>query len=281
MSPEPAVISCPPTPQRPLLLGDTHADWAGLKAAIAHAVEIGADAIVSVGDLGFWPRDGNGQRLLTHLRKALTKAGLDLYFVEGNHDDLAVLFFGAHPQAGPFRQVAAPMRHALRGGVYHIPRGTRWTWNGVRFLGVGGGWSIDQDYTTEGVDWFPQETISQEEKDAILADGGQVDVVIAHDCPAGLLILNAMEKFPNSTLNGERLAAICAQAEPLLVVHGHYHVFHDTEQHDPGRNLHTRVLGLDCMHADELDSRTCHLLDLHELAVAAPALRAARYRPLP
>ena len=270
-------LTQPPAPHRLLVLGDTHAYRAGMQTAVKRATELGCDTILSVGDFGYWPRDGDGQGFLAKTRQALARAGINLYFVEGNHDDIDSLFDDDLPQAGPFRLVAKPYRRASRGGIYYIPRGARWDWQGVRFLGVGGAFSIDQDEQREGFDWFPRELLSFAEKDAIIVEGGEADVVVAHDCPAGPLYLNQFAEFPDSTQNREWLASICASARPLLILHGHYHAFHDTLHHDYGRGLHARVLGLDCVYVDELDRRSSFLLDLDEFAPTLPSLRLSLY----
>ena len=55
---------------------------------------------------------------------------------------------------------------------------------------MGGAWSIDQDWRSEGVDWWPEEVPSEAEIEAARAslerEGWGADFVLTHECPASM-----------------------------------------------------------------------------------------------
>jgi hypothetical protein len=72
-----------------------------------------------------------------------------------------------------------------RGRLYHLPRGYRWKWHGRRWLACGGGVSLDRACRRGGIDWWPQEEIS-DLQEAALIGAGVADVMVCHDCPAAV-----------------------------------------------------------------------------------------------
>lgn len=128
----------PSDPIRLLVAGDTHGNqlhWEHvlLPAAREHQV----DAIVQLGDLGYWPLTGEGLDYLAWLSAELDDADLSVIFVDGNHEDHRAL---RQLPARPDGFVEVTDR------ILWAPRGHRWTWQGVRFLALGGAYSIDRQY---------------------------------------------------------------------------------------------------------------------------------------
>jgi hypothetical protein len=118
--------------------------------------------------------------------------------------------------------------------IRHLPRGYRWSWHGRNWLAAGGAVSVDQGNRTDGYDWFPQESITEEQEDEIIASqaGRETDVMVTHDCPADVfLTLPAplLEWLPYINAAEEhrrRLQRIVDVAEPAYLMHGHYHMLH-------------------------------------------------------
>lgn len=272
-------IYLPPAPKRIMLAGDSHHDPVHMRWVIDEAHRTGCEAIVSVGDFGYWPRYSYGIDFLRRTTDRLAKRGIDLYFVDGNHEDFEELLDPAHPQAGPFRLVGQPARADGRGGIWHIPRGARWDWQGVRFLGLGGAFSVDKDARTQGVDWFPQETITMGEVWRILEQPGEADILVAHDCPHGVMFLNqlAKQRHPESAANTRAVLQVATAVKPVMVVHGHYHTPHRTEHHDPVNDLHATVIGLD-LNNQLNPAASVMTLDLVEYARELPEIRARMYQ---
>lgn len=207
-------------PQRILVAGDIHGDEGWFRELVARARAADCQAIVQLGDLGYWPRIKHYSDFLDALPHALVEAEIDLFFIEGNHDDVDVLLDDDLTEAGVFRRVAER--------VFYIPRGTRWGWGGVRFLGVGGGYSLDRDLRRAGFDWFERETLSEAELAAILEPGGEVDILVSHDCPAAIARRLGFELTSAPLAHQCALDTIVDRLVIPLVLHGHLHQSHVT-----------------------------------------------------
>src|SRR4029078_12562241 len=154
------------------IAGDWHANTAWARKMIDHAKEQGATAIIHLGDFGWnYPRF-----FVADMPRMLRRAGLVCYWVDGNHEDFPRL--QAYPIGpGGLRKVAA--------SLFHLPRGHRFPLGGVRFLACGGAVSVDRHRRVEGHTWWPQETITAQDI-AACEHGGKTDVLLSHDCPAGV-----------------------------------------------------------------------------------------------
>ncbi len=144
---------------------------------IDHAQAVDADLILQVGDFGYWPRAEHraGVEYLTLVDDALASAGLELWFVPGNHEDW--------PELARL-PVGDDGRRAVGARIFELPVGYSWTWGSTRWLAVGGAPSVDKHFRTEGVDWFSEEEVTERQAAAII-DAGRADVVVAHDAPMG------------------------------------------------------------------------------------------------
>lgn len=209
---------------RLLLAGDTHGNFPHLQYLVREAVKAECDAIVQVGDFGFtWP----GKNIFDAvLQPYLAKHGITLYWVDGNHDNYTDL-----RERGIWE---SDKPEPMSDNVTYLPRAATWEWDGVRFMAMGGGISIDKDRRTTGLSWWPEESLSYAQIDKAIGKG-QVDVLLTHDCPAGV---DALEFFLDeqtayygvpykteraSTLHREALAQVTDAVRPRLLVHGHYH----------------------------------------------------------
>lgn len=127
-------------------------------------------------------------------------------FIRGNHDDPAM---------------CKTMPGYIEDGAVE---------NDVMF--VGGAWSIDKDWRTPGVDWWPDEELSYEELDKLVTKYDQVkpNFLITHDCPTQV----AYEMFISKglgmsgvkqvkTRTGEALQAMFEIHQPKFHFFGHWH----------------------------------------------------------
>jgi hypothetical protein len=137
--------------------------------------------------------------------------------------------------------------------ISHLPRGCRWQWHGRRWLALGGAVSLDRAERTAGRDWFGEEEISPAQAAAVVA-GGRADVLVSHDCPAG--IEHAFTAVPpawsradvaRSERHRERLAGVAAAVRPAVLLHGHLHEYYQRTV-DLGWGP-VAVTGLDCDNA--------------------------------
>lgn len=164
---------------RLLLAGDWHGNavWAG--KALSLAARRGVSTVLQLGDFGFTV-DGEG--VLDVLSVTAAAFDLTLLVVDGNHEEFPFLERFPVLTAGP----AAGLR-PVRPRLWHLPRGTRWTWRGPdglahRWLAVGGAVSVDRQLRTEGYTWWPGEELTPAEAERIAAEG-TADVVVCHDRP--------------------------------------------------------------------------------------------------
>lgn len=200
---------------------------------IARAAEVNADLILQVGDFGFWPRTEPGRKFLRKTEARLARVGLDLWWVDGNHDDLKALHT---------RPVEAEGRRRVSEHISHLPRGHRWVWDGTVWVAAGGAVSVDRYGRTEGVSWFRDEVLTDAEVDQIIADGG-ADVVVSHDAPWGdgalgrrlSLDLPVSEReswWPEDLLQESdehmrRVRRLVDGVRASRVFHGHHHIRYD------------------------------------------------------
>ncbi len=245
--------------ERVAFAGDWHMNRVWSTRAIMRAADQGAQHIVHLGDFGYT----FDQVFLDEVTRALARTGTRLWFVDGNHESFPWL-----------EQVAIDPDTGLRPlspRIAHLPRGFRWRWGPVRFLAMGGAHSVDRMARVPGRSWWPEETITPREINAASA-GGPTDVLVAHDCPAGVVIPGIDDRdgpawIPPTELrlsfeHRQRLDRLVRRVRPAQIWHGHYHTRHRTVT-DLGYGPVT-VNGLDCDES-ELDDNVV-VVDVADLA---------------
>ncbi len=253
---------------RLLVAGDTHGNtrWV-CDRLYPWAKDLGCDGIVQLGDFGFWEHTDDGVDYLDRVDAAAAAAGIPLFWLRGNHDNIALLrtrYDNAdHRAAFGFWQV--------RDQVFHIPDGTVFAWDNLRFRAFGGAYSVDKDWRLKleakrhraaeyreagrrakglpaepippaaGTVWFPEEELTDAQMAGLLrADVGAVDVVLSHDKPRSVPAAG-FKDLPQCTANQDRLQRALVHHHPRLWLHGHLHTHFDVTL--PGG---TRVLSLNC-----------------------------------
>lgn len=249
---KPEDIPFPEHAQHIAFLGDWHGSLHFAKKAIEELpAEI--DVAIHTGDFGY----NFDNSYLNAVNKSARQKDIVLMFVDGNHEN--------HEWLNRQPTDADGVRR-LRPRVWHLPRGFRWEWMGMKFLAIGGAHSVDRQSRMPGVSWWPEEHIGY--MDAMEAvKGGDVDVVISHDTPSGHFIpgLAPPGMFPYSEIEQAEehrvtLGEIVNQVNARYLWHGHYHSKYRTESNG------VLITGLDC---DSLDpgavERNRDIIDLAEL----------------
>lgn len=219
-----------------MVAGDWHGNQKYALRAIKYAKNQGAEVIVQVGDFGVWSPYG----YIKTLGDAAERAGIILMFIDGNHEDFDWLLDQPIDDDGIRR---------LHSHVWHLPRGFRWEWCGVRFLALGGAYSVDKVYRTEGVSWWPQEKITVSDMYKSI-EGGEVDVMFTHDCPDKVhLPLHHKMHLPydvqmEANAHRSALGMVVSEVNPKFLFHGHYHVNHINVRENEG-NRDCNIYGLD------------------------------------
>ncbi|MFD6400787.1 metallophosphoesterase [Nocardia sp. NPDC060249] len=224
-------------PSRVMAAGDWHGNSFHAIAAIKHAAEQGAEAILHVGDYGY----KFAPKFMARVQRALEDTGLTLAFVDGNHDD--------HDRLGALIAEHSVTAIPMRPNIIYLPRGYRWTWSGVSFLALGGAHSVDRLWRARG-EWWARETITIGEA-VTAANGGHADVMICHDVPDGVripCIEGNPVGFPESEIaaaqqHRELLRRVVDEVQPAHLFAGHYHCRLDTTL--VGRDYRTEVHILD------------------------------------
>ena len=214
-----------PPPGLILVAGDWHGDRDWALSVIKRVPQLLAGEqtrlILQLGDFGIWP-GVEGRRYLDSVSTVLDLVGANLWFIDGNHEDFSLL-------AELASRAVPGARVAVRPNIFHLPRGHRWQWHGRTWLACGGGVSLDKAARAEGSDWWPQEEITSAQEAAMIA-GGPADVMVCHDCPAG--VAHAFPRQPSwwaaadlarNQAHRERLARIVAAVRPAHLMHGHLH----------------------------------------------------------
>jgi predicted phosphodiesterase len=224
-----------PEIKRVLIAGDIHADWGHAQDLVRRAQAEGCQAIFVVGDYGYWPHQDKDRRSEEKLEKALARAGIMLYWVDGNHENYTALNY-ERPLVGQGFRIIHPH-------IVHVPRGTRWEWNGISFLGFGGAHSTDKEWRRQQEAkrkrgqqkhwfWWPEELITDDDE-IRAAQAGDADILFAHDAPAQVYLPRHLPSFNRDDLmtnmNRDRVGRVLAHSGAKMVFHGHYHQRYETD----------------------------------------------------
>lgn len=98
--------------------------------------------------------------------------------------------------------------------------------NGIDFFYYRGAYSIDRQYRTIGVDWWPEEQVSIDQfmKARELYGDIKPDIFLAHDCPDFMVptYIGPYSRVYENITNWA-LGELYKIHQPKLFVHGHYH----------------------------------------------------------
>ncbi|GAB3607087.1 hypothetical protein GCM10027413_24960 [Conyzicola nivalis] len=247
------------TDRRVGLLGDVHGDFSHLMAAVHVFAARNIRCVIVLGDFGYpWPFE-DWNRTLNKLSRRLASRNMDIVVIDGNHDWL--------PKIKEFPVGADGLRR-LRHNVIHAPRGYRttllpynsgWPTNVVRpgkvLAVLGGANSIDRHHRTVNTDWWPDESLTEEDLAALGTD--HADVLLGHDAPLDVPDLDRALASENSDWPPEAVAYaeqgrrmfhcgfMAVWPEVSVGAHYHRHVDQVLAYEDDAGSFRCRVVILD------------------------------------
>jgi len=199
-----------------LLICDTHCYFDTVNKQIEYAENsLGLDVscVIHLGDFGIYR---------SHLHDFFIKNGKrfrrPLYFIDGNHEDFDALPWLVKKYEDFFT---------------YLPRGTVHTIAGYRFLALGGAAYMDSMITQKGA-----VITDQQIEECLTIPRDDVDIILTHDCPAGIGMPNTpgFEHFGDTGF--PRSDELATHFKPKLWLFGHHHKWHS---HQDG---HTAYYGL-------------------------------------
>jgi predicted phosphodiesterase len=243
---------------RVLIIGDTHGNAPWIETVLLTAQRLGITTAIQLGDFGIWPGE-SGSVFVDQVQQAAERTGVAIYAMTGNHDDQV--------QIGEFEEDRDVDGFVTLGpNLRWIPRGQRWTWEGITFGALGGAFSVDHRWRTNGVDWWAgAEEVRPDDVDRLGVE--PLDVLLTHDAPQGahppdryeIPIIDASQ----SQISRGYLRQAVVSTGPQLVIHGHWHVRQTRELHIGNLDRAVRVEGL--ASDQEHDGGAWGVLDLNGL----------------
>lgn len=259
---------------RLLVAGDIHGNAAFVENYLyPTAAAVKADAIVQLGDFGYWEHEPDGVVFLDLVEQCAVDYDIPLYWLRGNHDKISLCLrrYG-HDRTDDGFVICRP--HVL-----HIPDGHVWTWAGARMRAFGGAYSVDKRWrldqeakrqrallskeqgrlaagrprkpvpSTAGTLWFPEEELTGAEfAELLAADSSKLDIILSHDKPASSNLGHGIDlkNDPECRTNQDNLQRALTAHTPTFWLHGHLHHLYEDTVRCGDDDSHTRVVGLGC-----------------------------------
>ena len=197
---------------RTLITGDVHNEFARLNDLINKKKPNG---VICCGDFGYWPKFVNSGNTEPVSNVKLQGAEW-VRWCDGNHED--------------FWSLKQRESDEIEPGIFYMPRGSIFTLpDGRVIMFMGGGRSVDKLYRKLGVDWFPEEEITQSDLNDL--PDVNVDIFITHTCPVELVkplakrysMMGGMDK--DEEPSNYALTALWEHYQPDLWFFGHWHQY--------------------------------------------------------
>lgn len=278
-------MDCPTTDtssdgMRIMIAGDTHGDIEWCAKLTRAAGRSGATKVIQVGDFGFWPRmrTSSGRSHTTALFETIgascERFGVTEWIVlDGNHEDHSAL--RVHLNHRDDHGFVTLSEH-----VRYVPRGHRFSFEGVSFGALGGAVSLDafieaagHDFGSPpyrpGWDWFP-ELEAPSHEDVARLGSEPLDVLLTHEAPSGIALddrggLYGIYIPPEIAERSERVRRLVSEAivatRPKIVVHGHWHYRYNATLRVPGQECWVEGLASNSLRGGR-DGRAYLFLDL-------------------
>lgn len=230
--------SLPINPSTTVICGDWHQNTEYVTKLLAELSLYYVTDIIHVGDVGFMGRYRD--EYVHYLDNLLTQYHINLYFIEGNHEDYEWL--------GQLPKDELGLGH-VTSHIKHIPRGSQYVVAGKVCTFIGGGVSVDQNIRVKGRDWWSEEEITDEQV-AQYKQLVKTDVLITHDAPSGCGLPLPQTFFDpklihKSNQHRNKLEDIREALQPDVIICGHYHLAHNQVYSLNGKDVYFQALDCD------------------------------------
>lgn len=208
------------------IAGDWHGNEEWAVKMLALFADRGVERIYHLGDFGLW-HDDQGMSFMAAVNKACGDAGMVIDVTLGNHENMVM--FDAMPRNDIFRVMDQFPN------IRYFERGARWTDGNLSFVSLGGANSIDRFTRHANINWWEGEQIGYGDI-MRTREGGFANVMLTHDCPAGVAVVNDDDdshgegRLPWSEEAKEyaqhsrvAIRAAVDAVKPDVLFHGHFH----------------------------------------------------------
>lgn len=189
------------------MIGDTHGDFRYLELLIK---QYKAKNVFICGDFGYWPI--NDKEFMCPFINNNAK----IYFCDGNHENHFALgkLLKKYGKKNPIEVCE---------NIYYMPRGSILNLNGKKILFMGGAESMDKHLRIPHFDWFPEESITINQINALKKT--KIHTVISHAAPR--FVLNDLENMAKRRyITPILLEHVFELYKPKYWYFGHYHQYY-------------------------------------------------------
>lgn len=162
------------------VISDVHGDFKRLwKLIQEHKTKMTEkDILIVLGDFGVW------EETMENLKQLCESVPIKILFLDGNHESFKILAdLPTEEKWGGLVQNICGAYRLCRGEVFTLPCDG----GSIRVGVLGGGTSRDLDRRVEGVDWFPEEEITDEDVERLIKNVKEkegIDYLLTHSLSA-------------------------------------------------------------------------------------------------
>lgn len=195
---------------RILIAGDVHGCFSGFQELI---IMTSPALALQCGDFGYWPRQG--MRLPDKGFRDAQGRLVPVRFCDGNHEN--------HPELR--KLVGSGLTSCeIAPGIFYQPRGSTLELpDGRTVLFAGGADSVDKDARVEGIDWFPEELLTDADFERF-PDLPSVHMVISHTAPACMKLPPQLDGEQNPDSSRAVLDRVLERYKPRVWFCARYHL---------------------------------------------------------
>lgn len=200
------------------ITGDTHGEYFDLMNRISEYRMKKDDIVIVCGDFGFvWDTPAHCYDLAK-----LTAQPVTIAFVDGNHENFDRLY------KYPVVDWNGGKAHKVAENIYHLMRGQLFNIENKSFFTMGGAYSVDKAFRTEGKSWWKQELPDNDDyktaEETLKKCGYKVDYILSHTVPQSVIhCLGIVPDEHDAELTGY-FEWLYGKAEFKKWFAGHFHV---------------------------------------------------------